>query len=215
MNRARKWFRKYRNVFNFGISLTIAGLIFALFVFIRSEAGSRQIIDSLKIVIEKQQGIQNDLEKIVEDQRRNLEKLRVTGRLPALLSPQPVIRDSKNAAELASIDAKHVKGTRPKQFIIHGTVENARKNRSLWIGTYSGLQFWPQIELPQNSSTGDKFQYRITVPSGVESGSLVLIEAGPSSSELFAGHTLSSIRHVGLYWPNLGDVSVLWSVNFQ
>jgi len=208
------WWQRYRNVFDLVMVLSIASLLFAVFAFIQNEAENRQIIDSLKIVVENEQDILYTLKAIVKDQRKNLEKLRVEGRLPPGLAPQLVKGSGRPGEGLASIEADYVQGTDPLQFIIRGSIDIVSKNRSWWIGTHSGLQVWPQIELSHDIGAGEKFEYRLTVPCGVESGSLVLVEAGPVSRKLFADHTLSPVQYVGLYWPHLVDVSVLWSVVF-
>ncbi len=188
-----------RNTIDLAMVLAMVGLIFNVFEYAQREFGHKQLI--------------NKLNMIVEDQRKILEHLRVEGKLPPAAMPSSVPRSDGTSMAKAILRATAI-GTSPKQFSVAGSVDVIHEERRWWIGTQSGLQFWPQIELPPEIGVGESFQYRLTIPSNIASGSVVLIEAGRQSRKQFLDHRVGQFSEVGLYLPHLTDTHVRASVDF-
>ena len=194
-----KLWKRVRNTIDLAMVLAIVGLIFNVVQYAQNEFGNKQIIDALH--------------RVVEDQRKILEHLRVEGKLPPDLIPPSVPRSDRTSMAKAIFRVTAV-GTSPKQFFVTGSLDVIHEGRRWWIGTQSGLQFWPQIELPPEIRVGESFQYRLTIPSNIASGSVALIEAGPQSHKQFIDHRVGQFSEVGLYLPHLTDTRVIASIDF-
>lgn len=194
-----KLWKRVRNTIDLAMALAIIGLIFNVVQYAQSEFGNKQIIDALH--------------RIVEDQRKVLEHLRVEGKLPPDLVPSSVPRSNGPSMAKTTLGVTAV-GTSPKQFLVTGSLNAIHAERRWWLGTQSGLQFWPQIELPAEIRVGESFQYRLTIPSNITSGSVALIEAGPQSHKQFIDHRVGQFSEVGFYLPHLTDTYVRASVDF-
>lgn len=154
------------------------------------------------------------LTNIIQEQNKVLEKLRIRGNLTSdimtsIEPPRIGASVSRGSIEVTLSDIA------PKQFIVTGKLDRVPKGKGWWIGTRSGLRFWPQIELPPDIQEGQSFKYRVTIPPNIASGEVVLMEAGSEANQLFKRQMAGKYYEVGLFWPHLKDAQVIASVDFQ
>lgn len=146
------------------------------------------------------------LNKIFEEQRQE-------GRIPSvLIHPLDTPRIGASVSR-GSINVTP-EGIAAKQFIVTGQIDRITIGKSRWIGTLSGLQFWPQIELKPDIGEGQPFRYIVTIPPNIASGKFVLMEAGSQSNQLFKDQMVGQYHQVGLFWPHLKDAQVIASADF-
>lgn len=151
--------------------------------------------------------------KVVEGQKKIIDKQKEEGKLSQDIMDS--LKPKKNGGTVSrvsmevTLDDKNL-----KRYTVVGKIDSLIKGRRLWIGTLSGLQFLPLIEMPPTIREGEFFEYHITIPPNISSGNLVLIDAGSKSNQLFKDHVVGQYYNVGLFWPHLKDANVIASVKF-
>lgn len=113
----------------------------------------------------------------------------------------------KASLQLSAIDES------PKQLTVSASVWAVSEGDRLWIGVLSENKFYPQIEIPSRASAGDPLQYRITIPSAVTSGAVVLISAGPESNKLLSDTRTGQHSDIGIFLPHRSDMQVIRSAD--
>lgn len=98
------------------------------------------------------------------------------------------------------------------QFLVTGAVGDVPEGRHWWLGTFSGELLWPQLDIQayrKEDSTQQQPPYRLAAPKGVQSGDLVLIDAGPVDNALFAQHRSDPLGEFPLVAAHLKDSRII------
>lgn len=153
------------------------------------------------------------LDKLISQQAKLIDSLIKEGRIPL------VLKNSLEPPQIGTAGARGTlgitpAGTAPKQFFVTGKFESVPKGKEMWIGTLSGLQFWPQCNVSSEIREGQPFKKRITIPERISSGKVILVEAGDEANQLFKRWWVGQYHEVGLFWPHLKDAQVIASETF-
>jgi hypothetical protein len=95
---------------------------------------------------------------------------------------------------------------------VSGNLDRSAFSNNVWLGIQSGLQFWPQIEMPPDLSGAHEFGFRVAMPSGVTAGTMILVQADSASQRQFEEQAISPLADVGLFMPHLSNIRVIDSV---
>jgi len=106
----------------------------------------------------------------------------------------------------SGIDVSVVDKGPPAQFVLRGQAKANSSGKTLWAGVKVGKRFWPLVELVANARDGQSFAYRVDAPSGITSGALVVVDAGPVATALFTARLTSGSEEGSLDWTHFSDV---------
>lgn len=210
------WLRAHSGLFIVGFIITSTSLIFSIYCHFVRHSQHKEIISNIKShykeIISQNKEFISFMTNRFQEQNKFLENL-LKGNFPSLMPFRDTPRNGASVSR-GSITVTSV-GIAPKQFIVTGKLDRITKEKGWWIGTLSGLRVWPQIELPPEIGEGELFKYRVTIPPNIDSGELVLIEAGSKANQLFKDQMMGQYYQVGLFAPHLKDAQVIASVDFH
>lgn len=140
--------------------------------------------------------------KILEEINASIQRLVNKGEITSLATPLSDRPQGGQPLPGASLRVSQAPDA-GLHFMVTGMLDELPKGRHWWLGTLSGKLLWPQLRVPALTPGGQELRYRLGTPQGVQSGEVVLIEAGPEANARMEQTRSDPLSNAPLYVPHL------------